>query len=242
MEQPGAAGQLEAVRRACDIGPSTWQKIPLADRSALLGRAGWANAEPTAKRIFEKFRHRGRAYFFPADDFTNGTCVEYPLADEQLGDYLQRGSKEALLLLTAVLCREADEDRERSLQRDDVRTPLHGRREIELRAERLQGLPEAYQAAALLYFVGVKHLVHKLYGSWLFEPPDEEGEEPAQGQGDPLGWWGMYLDAAQGDVTKLEQIHQSNFHNFCLLEVRRRKQLKEAELRQRMNSHDFGRP
>ena len=121
--------------------------------------------------------------------------------------------------------------------------------EVENRVQRQRKLPKEVHIASLLYFAGVKILIARLYGDFLFSKPEEpdttldgqptQPEQPAS-KPDPLGWWGLYMDSADSDVLKLDAIQQFNFHNFCTMEVRRRKHAREAEMRMRMGSGDWG--
>lgn len=245
-------GEEEALRIALRLGRRTWAMLGEADKGAIISAcAKWLNLEPNPvpiiqsfnPPILESFPSSPNKYLLAAPNFVNGSCMEFALADEYLGDVMA-GKETSLKYLTATLLREIDPDTATAMKREDLRVTLHGRMEVEERAKRQQRIPHEVRLAVLIYFIGVKKLIHRLYGEWLFAQPQEPvpGAEPAPVQGDPLGWWGMYMDAAGGDVQKLDAIQQSNFHNFCTMEVRRRKQQKEAEMRSRMAAPDFGQP
>ncbi len=240
----------EALRLLLRLRKSTWRKISAEDKAAILALVPWLKAEPSAIPVFTsydlRFTRWGRPNRFLLADpnFVNGSCMEFALADEFLGEFLG-GNEKSLPLLTATLLRELDPDTAEAVKREDLRVRLNGRMEVELRAKRQKRLPQEVHMACLLYFVGVKQLVSRLYGEWLFQAPEEPDPEtpnqkPVTEKGDPLGWWGMFMDAAGGDVQKLDAIQLSNLHNFCTMEVRRRKQAKEADMRSRMNAPDFG--
>lgn len=169
--------------------------------------------------------------------------MEFALADEYLGEVMA-GKETSLKYLTATLLREMDKDTATAMRREDLRVTLHGRMEVEERAKRQKRIPHEVHLAVFIYFIGVKQLIHRLYGEWLFQAPEEPDPDNPQSatpqSGDPLGWWGLFMDAADGDVQKLDAIQQSNLHNFCTMEVRKRKQNKEAEMRSRMAAPDFG--
>mgnify|MGYP000420317261 CR=1 FL=1 len=232
--------RLAALEQLLGLPRAVWLNLAPADISTMLEAIPWLNVAHSAAPIFPEFKHRGRVFHCAADNFENGTCLEFPLAEEFARAFLSTGDATALLNLTATIFREKDADTAAALRRDDIRCPLHSRAEIIERSKKMHGIDDAFQYAGLLYFVGVQSLINRLYGKELFEKndePDEPGEKPAA---DPLGWWGMYLDAADGDPVKLEAIHHSNFHQFCLMEVRRRKQHRDAIQKQKMASSDWG--
>jgi hypothetical protein len=239
----GEAGKVAALKTILDLPERYWRMLTPGHVADLLDAMPWLDLKPSAIAPVEDFEHDGVRYFFPADNFENGTCLEYPIADEYITAFAVDGDAAALRKLTATLCREAEPDSAAALRRGDARVKLHSRAEVEARAARLETLPIEWQMCALFYFVGVKTLIHRMYGAWLFKQPetDDDGnpvEEAAQSDG--LGWWGLYMDSAAGDVQKLDAIEQSNFHTFCLMEVRRRKQQQQADMANRINSPDFG--
>ena len=241
LANEGDAGKVAALKAILALPERTWRRLSPAHVADLLDRLPWLDIAPSPVPMVDWFEHKGARYFLPAANFENGTCLEYPLADEYLTAYAADGSESALRRLAATLCREATADTAEALRRGDPRVKLHSRAEGDARADRLAGLPSEWQVVVLLYFAGVKLLVHRLYGAWLFQQPEEDGEEKeAAEQGDGLGWWGLYMDAAGGDVQKLEAIEQSSFHTFCLMEVRRRKQQKQAEMAHKLQSPGFG--
>lgn len=239
----GEAGRVAALKILLELPATAWNNLAPAHIADLLEKMPWLSLLPSPVAPFEDFTHDGVRYFFPADNFENGTCLEYPFADEQMQAFVEKADDRALRMLTATLCREAEPDSSAALRRADRRVRLHSRAEVEARADRLEKCPLEWQVLALFYFVGVKTLVHRLYGPWLFNQPetDENGEaveDPPKTDG--LGWWGLFMDAAGGDLQKLEAIEQGNFHTFCLMEVRRRKQAKEAEMAMRLSNPRFG--
>lgn len=240
-KNPDLSGKIEALRMACRLPRRIFYRLSPEVISELLDLAPWTNLTPSAIPVFPSWplsRFRPNQYLMPADNFANGSCMEFALADEYLNSYFE-GDENALPLLTATLLREPDKNRAEAVRREDLRVQLFGRMEVEERAKRQKKLPDEMHLNSLMYFAGVKMLVHRLYGRYLFEQPDED-EHPQQRQKDPLGWWGVFMDIADGDVQKLDAVQQSNFHNFCTMEVRRRKAMKEMEMKQRLSSEDFG--
>lgn len=241
FRQDGIAGRVAALRVMLGLPRAIWLNLTPDQIADLLDRTPWLSADPSPIAMLPFFILKGKVYTLPANNFTNGVCAEFPLADDYLSDFLKKGDTNALLKMCAVLCREENPNFEEVQKRGDLRVPLQSKASIERRARRFAGLPEEIQLAVMLYFIGVKLLVNRLYGEWLFAKPSEEeeisGKKP---KSDPLHWWGLFMDAAEGDPTKLEAIHQSNFHNFCTMECRRRKQRLDAEMKRKMESPDFG--
>lgn len=244
-----AGNESEALRLALNIPRRHWRKFHENDKSALRQKCQWADLKPSAAPHFDTIRHKGLTLHAPGSGFQNCTCLEFPISDEYLQSYLDGGDPEMLLLLFATLWREPEPDGTLALRREDKRVPLHSRAEVAERAKRLKGLPVEYPFAALLYFTGVKEMVSRMFGKWLFQQeevplPEADGEMPREAppkpEGDPLGWWGLYMDKAAGDPTRLQAILHSNFLEFCLMEMRHRKLVQEMETRQRMASPNWG--
>lgn len=247
-------GEEEALRIALRLRRRTWARLGETNKGAMLAACPWLNFEPNPVPIIQSFhppilQGSPNKYLLSDANFVNGSCMEFALADEYLGEVMA-GKETSLKYLTATLLRELDPDTATAMKREDLRVTLHGRMEVEQRAKRQKRIPHEVHLAVFMYFIGVKKLIHRLYGEWLFQKP-EEPETSLDGseiptpkseieKGDPLGWWGMYMDTAGGDVQMLDAIQQSNFHNFCTMEVRKRKQQKEAEMRSRMSAPDFG--
>lgn len=244
--------QSEALRLALNIPAGHWRKFHESDRAALLQMCKWTDLEPVTTPHFDTITHNGLTLHAPGADFQNGTCLEFPIADGYLQSFLDGGDPGMLLYLFATLWREPEPDGTTALRREDKRVPLHSRAEIGQRAQHLHNLPFEYQVAALLYFTGIKEMVSELFGKWLFEQEEDplpgapDGEIPVEqttapkAESDPLGWWGLYFDLAGGDPVKLKAILRSSFLECCLMEVRRRKRLKQLEMKHRMTSPAWG--
>ena len=244
--------ESEALRLALNIPPGHWRKFHETDRAALLQLCNWTGLAPSATPHFDTIRHKGLTLHAPGAGYQNGTCLEFPIADEYLRFFLDGGDPEMLLRLFATLWREPEPDGTAALRREDKRMPLHSRAEIEHRAQHLHNLPFAYQVDALLYFTGVKAMIGRMFGQWLFEGSGDRGqgadgpdtelvsEAPPKKEGDPLGWWGLYFDRADGDPSRLQAILHSSFLEFCIMEVRTRKRLQELEMKHKMSSPNWG--
>jgi hypothetical protein len=205
------------------------------DQCALYEALAWMALNPSATPAVRSFAHRGIAYHLPEENFRNGRAIEYPLADEFYTKFLETNNESDLLKLTATLCREA---KDTIAQEGDIRVPLTTRSEIEQRAARMKGLPVEYQMATLLYFSGVKALVHKTYGKVLFEQ-ETEGEDVPQKKGSLFGWWGIYMDLAE-NITNLDKVYQMNFHTVCLMLVKKKKDADDREMQIKLQNKDFG--
>ncbi len=235
--------RMAAVKETLSIPNALWRILAANEITKIMDLLPFLNTDPTPTPMIEVFGYKRQVYAMPKPNFENGSCIEYPLADEYLLQFIDTGDELPLRCLSAVLLREMTRNVAEGLKAGDMRVPLHSRAEVELRAETFKGLPHEVLISTMLYFVGVKQLITRLYGAWLFNMPDPEADPDAEPpKADAMGWWGQYIDAAGGDPIKLDAIHQSNFHNFCLTLVRQRKAAKEAAMRDRLNSPDFGQP
>lgn len=235
--------RMGAVKEALSIPNSLWQILAANEIIRIMELLPFLTADPSPTPMVDVVGYKGQTYAMPKSNFENGSCIEYPLADEYLMQFINTSDALPLRRLCAVLLREVNTNVSEGLKVGDMRMPLHSRAEVEARAAHFAALPNDILIATMLYFVGVKQLIVRLYGSWLFNLPDPDAEPDTElPKVDSLGWWGMYMDASGGDPTKLEAIQQSNFHNFCLSLVRQRKAVKEAAMQSRLNSPDFGQP
>ena len=240
VDMPGTPGELEALRLLMGLSKNKMKRLHPGAVAELLDLCQWTQLKPAPVPLVEFFEHKTVRYHLPVAHFRNGACIEYPMADECLLAYLDDETPEKLLRLVAVLCREELPNPAEARRRNDPRVPLHSWAEVDARAEALRGLHPGIGTAVLLYFAGVKQYVFDTFGGWLFEPTDPDTPPEERPKGDPLGWWGLYMDAANNDPARLREIHQSNFETFCLMEVRRRKAAKQAEVESRMASPDWG--
>ena len=198
--------------------------------SDLVDTLDWMQLTPDAAPLIASFEHKGIVYYLPKEKFMNGSALEYPMADDFLSRFGEKGDEATLLLLVATISREAKTDATSIEKTGDVRTPLSSRGEIEARAARLKGLSVEAQTAVLLYFAGVRTYIHRIYAEYLFEQPTEniEGEievTSASGSGADFGWWGKYMEVAESQVFgNYDQVLQTNFHTICAYLVKKRKE------------------
>lgn len=224
-------GKVLALRVLAKLPESVFRALEPDHISDLLGVLPWLELKPDTTPLFSMFRHKGIAYHFPMDKFANGACIEYPMADDAYMQYVESKDKQHLVLLAAVLCREENPDAPDAAKRSDIRVPLFSKVEAEARAIRLKDIDETLLLTVALYWAGIKQFIYTLYGKHLFVVPDEDADaNTSPPPPDPLGWWGRYMDAAAGDLTKLDSILQLNFHTFCNNEVRtRQRAIQEAQ-------------
>lgn len=236
----GEAGRVFALRYLLDVKPRVFRRLSVDHVAALLDALPWLQVQPDAKAPFPAFEHGGVTYHLPSDHGMNLVALEFPIADKAFLDYVQHGKPEALLLLCATLCREADPDDAQATLRGDVRVPLLSMSQAKKRAERLAGLDESTMAGVLYYFAGVKEFINQTYGKVLFEEPKDDDDAPAP-SAPSLGWWGIYFTVAtDGPFGDEDRVHQKRFHTVCMYLVDRIRQQKAAEMKARMQSPDFG--
>lgn len=237
----GEAGRVFALRYLLDVKPRVFRRLSADQVAALLEQLPWLQVKPDAAAPFPFFEYKGIHYYLPSDHGLNLVVLEYPIADKAFQDYVQHGKPEALHLLCATLCREAEPDDTQATLRGDPRVPLLSMSQAKKRAERLAGLDESVMAAVLYYFAGVKEFVNKNYGPVLFEAP-KEGEDEEQSPSAPsLGWWGIFFTVAtDGPFGDVDRVHQTRFHTICMYLVERIRQQKAAEMKARLQSPDFG--
>ncbi len=229
-----------ALKYLLDVPNRTWRRLTENNIAALLDTLPWLQVRPDVVSPFHEFTHLDVTYYMPASHGMNMVALEYPIADAAFQDYLNTGKPAALLLLCATLCREAEPNAALAIQRGDKRRPLLSRSEATERAKALAGLDESIQAAVLYYFAGVKKFINETYGKVLFVQKEEE--DAAATAGPSLGWWAIYFTVAtDGPFGRdVEIVHQKRFHDVCLFLVNRIREQKEADMRARLQSKDFG--
>lgn len=237
----GDENRIFAAEVLLDLPRAILALIPTEDWGWILYNMEWCKLEPSAIRPRLYFVHDGVQYWFPADNFQNGTCLEFALADDFYNAYVEHGSPQDLRKLVATLCREKKESLAERLRTADNRIPLLSRAEAEARAKRLDTLPEELAAMVLFYFAGVKQQIAEIYGEWLFDNDEDEPDEhhtPTPKSGPMFGWWSVFFDMAE-NITNLPTVYQTSFHTLCMMLVERRKRAKEQETRARLNRPDF---
>jgi len=162
------------------------------------------------------FRYFYLHYVEPPRDFATGTLREFIYMDEYLEEIVSGDASlppapkgESIACLTALLYRRPA-DHAAALRRDDRRAPLIGRDQVGMWAQTINRHSylrqvQSMQASALLYAIGVKQLVHNLYGSRLFS-----GEANTSHN---LGWMAVAMQVAeQGVFGNYEQVLDTTLH------------------------------
>jgi hypothetical protein len=212
------AGKLRAMRRLTGLGWWQFRQLSPAHIGTLATGLDWLRIQPIT--FFPRTTYRS-IYRLPEPKFSDGTCLQFALADEFFQEY-QDGNDQALLHLFCTLARPR---RSTALLAD--------RDEVLRRGRFLRRLPAEWVAATWMYWAGVKEYVYHTYGPWLFQAPAEDDEPdnprgPDTGDTGPnFGWWGRFMDVAESGVFgSLEEVHRTNFHTLCVFLVK-----KEAEHR-----------
>lgn len=223
-----------------DLVPRRWRKqIHDLDMGAMAGQIEWTSPNPDATVIpLKSFWHQGIRYVFPIAKGGNVSCVEFALCEDYYRE-LDAGDSDALLRLSACIWREADTDEREMLKRGDERVKLHSKEEVEARVARLAGAPPEVHLQALTWWIGMKQLVNKIYGSWLFEQDEEDDDDDetdapssakaSASRGPDFGWWGIFLDVAEsGTFGTKDQVYQESIHDICIFLVKKRAAANQA--------------
>lgn len=190
----------------------------------------WSQPASNCEQIaLPYYKHQGVTYLLPKASGSNVTCAEFAVCDDY---YLRaaKGDEKALSLLTMVMYRPEDKDTTAADRRGDARIPFYSTEEAERRLAGMKAVPEVMQLQAITYFGGLKQWLHKVYGSYIFDMPDEDEEmeeddttTTAEPTGPNFGWWGILQSVAEGGAFgTLEQVYQANLHEVCIYLVRKK--------------------
>lgn len=238
---PGEAGRVFGLRYLLNLPARTFRRLSENHIAALLEAVPWMQVQIGVQQPFPSFVHQGTEYFMPSNNGMNLVALEYPIADKSFQDYVANGRKPDLLLLCATLCREKHSNEAEALRRGDNRVPLLSRAEASARAKRLEDVDDAVLVGVLYFFAGIKQFVNQSYGPSLFEKKEGEDEASEPSSGPSLGWWSIYFSVAmEGPFGNLDAVHQTRFHDICLFLIDSIRKQKEAEMRARLASADFG--
>lgn len=244
VAHPGSLGRLKVIRKMLELKTWVWRALSEDDLAALLDHTEWMTLRVHPEPTLPWFEYKGETYYAPSGHGLNLVALEYPIADEAFGKFVNKADRTALALLVATLYRPANPDADAVVRRGDIRVPLLSRWEAEERAKHFLELPEAVNIPALLYFAGLKEYVHKAYGKALFEEPeeDEHGNEIPPSNPNNLGWWSVYFTlATDGPFGRnVEEVYQTSFHDVCLYLVDRRRQEERRMMQDRLRADDFG--
>ena len=187
LTNTGELGRIIALCRLLGLKRKESNLLQPEQVRDLLACLDWLRPVPDARPLVDVIG-KGK-YHLPKEKFSNGTAMEYAIADEYFGQFAQ-GDAKALPLLVATLARPQRRSADESARLGDVRIPLHSRSEIEARAQLIEELPLEQKMVVVLYWAGVKQYVHETYAGWIFPTKEEleaEGDEAAQ-KGDLFGW------------------------------------------------------
>lgn len=184
---------------------------------------------PNMERIaVPEFQFKNIHFVLGAESGKNITCAEFYLADNLYTKYAMHGHADTLNLLTWLLYRERDSNEFEGARRGDMRVPVSSMEQVEYWAKLYGTAPADIQAQALIYFEGVKSLIHRQYGSWIFQ--DDPAAAPSTGPN--FGWIGVFQGVAEGGAFgTLEQVYQSSIHEVCIYLVRKRQEQIDHEKR-----------
>jgi len=165
------------------------------------------------------FRYFHLNYVEPPKDFATGTLREFIYMDEYLEEM-------DIPSLTALLYRRPA-DHAAALRRDDRRALLIGRDQVGMWAQTIKRHSylrqvRAMQASALLYAIGVKQLVHNLYGSRLFAGDANTSHN--------LGWMAVAMQIAeQGVFGDYEHTLDTTLHEVLAYMLVKKSEADAAE-------------
>lgn len=224
---PGPAAQRAMLR---DLLPLRYRRrLRPMEFAALAHHLAWTAPDMQCEQVpIPHFTHAGRMYYFPTPKGENTTCLEYAIADDYYKEFAA-GDTEALFRLSATLWRERDTDSAATLRRGDKRVLLNDKAEIEHRVRVLREAPADFHLQALYFFAGLKQYVHRIYGTWLFEPTDDDDDADDEAvrptnNGPDFGWWGVFQQVASEGVFghDVRLVYQAALHEVCVHLVRRR--------------------
>ena len=234
MSMPKPAAQAAILR---DLVPRRFRsRLSDTDAAGIASLMGWMHQEAQCEQVaLPHLTHRGRQYLFARERGVNVSGIEFALCDDLYNEFLG-GNLEALYTLSACMWRERDPDAAAALRRGDERVPLYSKEEAEARARALRKAPPEMHMQALMWFAGLKLYVHRIYGAWLFEEQEADGDEAdapePQSGGPDFGWWGQFLQVAEAGVFgNLQQVYQTTIHDICIYLVKKHAEHRAAMAR-----------
>lgn len=209
---------------------SVFLSIDDASMYDLVRLVDWIYEEKLSESLVKSFRHRANVYYLPSAKMENASCLEYYLADEYYTAFLKTRDPRKLDLLCATLCRPREKSKTKALERNDVRTPLHSRAEVEHYAKRLKSMPDNMKLYVLAFFSGCKLWVHAAFAGDIFADTDENGDTADGGTAPDFGWYGIYQQTAEsgvfGDLQNI--LVNTKFLDLCVYLVRKKRQADKA--------------
>jgi hypothetical protein len=153
--------------------------------------------------LFETFVANGTTYQILPPRFTNGIVREYRKADDLYNRIVQ--GEDRYLELMACLCRPVV---------NGIALPLQSDADVLKRKKDFEDLERnilPYQYATVHYYKAIRQFIYEKWGGVLFA--SSTGSQNAQPENN-LGWWNLIYAAAE-NITKVNDVENQNFHQFC---------------------------
>jgi hypothetical protein len=200
------------LRGVLKLPKKVFNQLSDENMSALIDCLDWLTLDADITPIVPSFDWKGIRFDLPKAKFENGTALEFALGDQFLDKFTKTGEESDLLNLVSVLARHQGKS-------------IASKEESEYIATNFKGLPIGISMSVLLYFVGIKEYIHKLYGELLFGDNDEDADTAAIAHFPNFGWWGSFLQIAESGVFgNYEQVLQTNFHRVVMFLIEKRKE------------------
>ena len=224
-EHPTGPGKLEALRLLLGVSRREFGRIASGDLAELSAATPWLTVSPISAALRPRLRVGLRWYDWAAEDFDDGTCLTYALADEYFVDAIEADGAAALTAARHLVAAVVTPATWR-------RVPSESRERVEARARRFGGLHPAWLLQGIMYWAGVRAGMDRRYGEYLFRPFALDGGRAAAVPS--FGWWSSFQDVAEGRVFgTLDDVYRANFHEVAQWMLRkeaaRRAQLLDYE-------------
>lgn len=231
--------RVQVLSLLLDLPKSVFLALSDDNITALSNHIEWIFAEPDTTPLIASFEHAGIRYHLPEKDFANGIAYEFALADDAYNEWLTDTKSPApLILLVAILCREAKTQQSDIDKSGDIRIELLTEYQAQARAKQLTNLDFSVALAVLRYFQAVKKKVHESgVALGIFERP-----KPIQNPDDESnalhGWWTTFRNIAKtGVMGSEEQVWRVGFWRMFafLQEEKKRADDMEADMKKTNN-------
>lgn len=229
------------TRMAAQCAPWYLRRLLPPDEIAQISTAlAWASPVVDNELVFPYTRLRCSLFASAKEKGENMSCLEFAVCDDLYNTYIEKQHPEKANLLSHIVYRPVDNDKQAGISRGDTRVPFRGQSEAQYQLAYYGPLPDHIVGHAMVYFSGVKRFVHDTYGSWIFQPAAS-----AQDDGPNYGWWGIFQAVAESGVFgTIEQVYQASIHEVCVFLVRKRYEAQKTEemhnsaLKKNSNTYD----
>lgn len=208
------------------VPPSFLLTLPPANVAQMIDCVKFVFEEGMSVPVISEVVIRGwlkeEVFAMPAEKLENITCFEWWVADDYYSKFMESHQDGDLDKLVATLLREVDQDKNAAVEREDMRVQLRSRMQIDKRVKKLRKLDPVKKAYILYFFSNCKKWIYDQFGQFIFE--DTEDESEGTGEGNPLGWYGLFQKAAETGVfgTLDNILFQVKFLDFCTFMVAKR--------------------